>query len=556
MGEFTDFKVKDISLADWGRKEIDIAESEMPGLMAVREQFGASQPLKGATQDRKRLGALFHQREDAEKALELYQGLFVGGDESAEVRSKLVELHYQGGNREKAREHLLALKGRKGWKPKDACPEAVELYRKLLDMGTAELWVTKWLIDEARQRQDRGEMARLWRIHRNHLETAGELEQARNAAEHVTHLDPESIADARGLAGLERRCGNLPRAGFVLENLLRDAIAREEQPAETPEIVDELIEVAPHSLLARHLKWELDPPAPASTAHQRLRLETLLLEWIAGNDGPVQSELENSESLPIAPFVAYLTGLASIWRGDGQKALEWFLKAGRLATRSGDRGLLQGIVREIEKINPDLGGDLDEFRRTLSVTPIEVPAAERNRGPKVVQAGVSSITARLKNLQSGGGGAAPAPHDKSTVVTGGVAKLQAMRATANEITPPAPQARSIGSSLAKLKGLKQPAPEAAAPEEAVATPPTTASEGDALKIENPTPKNTKKLGSAASKLKGLQSPGTAPAAAPAPTAPAEGPDEALKVENPTPKNTKKLGSAASKLSALRGDATP
>ena len=48
MTEFMDFKVKDISLAGWGRKEMDIAESEMPGLMAVREEFGAEQPLKGA----------------------------------------------------------------------------------------------------------------------------------------------------------------------------------------------------------------------------------------------------------------------------------------------------------------------------------------------------------------------------------------------------------------------------------------------------------------------------------------------------------------------------
>ena len=43
-----DFKVKDLSLADWGRKEIEIAETEMPGLMALREEYGAKQPLKGA----------------------------------------------------------------------------------------------------------------------------------------------------------------------------------------------------------------------------------------------------------------------------------------------------------------------------------------------------------------------------------------------------------------------------------------------------------------------------------------------------------------------------
>jgi adenosylhomocysteinase len=45
---FNDYVVKDIALADFGRKEIEIAETEMPGLMALREEFGASKPLKGA----------------------------------------------------------------------------------------------------------------------------------------------------------------------------------------------------------------------------------------------------------------------------------------------------------------------------------------------------------------------------------------------------------------------------------------------------------------------------------------------------------------------------
>ncbi len=45
---FTDYKVADLSLAEWGRKEIAIAETEMPGLMAIREEYAAQQPLKGA----------------------------------------------------------------------------------------------------------------------------------------------------------------------------------------------------------------------------------------------------------------------------------------------------------------------------------------------------------------------------------------------------------------------------------------------------------------------------------------------------------------------------
>src|SRR5271168_3228877 len=48
MPEFTDYKVADIALAGWGRREIAIAETEMPGLMALRDEFGKSRPLEGA----------------------------------------------------------------------------------------------------------------------------------------------------------------------------------------------------------------------------------------------------------------------------------------------------------------------------------------------------------------------------------------------------------------------------------------------------------------------------------------------------------------------------
>src|SRR5258705_6816150 len=45
---FADFKVADLKLADWGRKEIAIAETEMPGLMAIRDEFAPQRPLRGA----------------------------------------------------------------------------------------------------------------------------------------------------------------------------------------------------------------------------------------------------------------------------------------------------------------------------------------------------------------------------------------------------------------------------------------------------------------------------------------------------------------------------
>ncbi|MBK1695862.1 adenosylhomocysteinase, partial [Rhodovibrio salinarum] len=48
MADQQDYKVADIKLAEWGRKEIEIAQTEMPGLMALREEYGASKPLQGA----------------------------------------------------------------------------------------------------------------------------------------------------------------------------------------------------------------------------------------------------------------------------------------------------------------------------------------------------------------------------------------------------------------------------------------------------------------------------------------------------------------------------
>src|SRR5499433_483878 len=48
FSDYSDYKVADISLAEWGRREIAIAETEMPGLMALRDEFGAAKPLTGA----------------------------------------------------------------------------------------------------------------------------------------------------------------------------------------------------------------------------------------------------------------------------------------------------------------------------------------------------------------------------------------------------------------------------------------------------------------------------------------------------------------------------
>ena len=48
QAQYTKYKVKDLTLAEWGRKEIKLAEVEMPGLMSLRKEYGAKKPLAGA----------------------------------------------------------------------------------------------------------------------------------------------------------------------------------------------------------------------------------------------------------------------------------------------------------------------------------------------------------------------------------------------------------------------------------------------------------------------------------------------------------------------------
>ena len=61
------YKVKDLSLAEWGRKEIRLAEAEMPGLMAIRKEYGANKPLRGA-----RIAGCLHMASSAAAAVLSY----------------------------------------------------------------------------------------------------------------------------------------------------------------------------------------------------------------------------------------------------------------------------------------------------------------------------------------------------------------------------------------------------------------------------------------------------------------------------------------------------
>src|SRR5471032_2851598 len=84
-----DYLVADISLAAWGNKEIKIAETEMPGLMAIREEFAARQPLKGA-----RITGSLHMTIQTAVLIETLNALGAGGTPVFAVKGESLEEYW------------------------------------------------------------------------------------------------------------------------------------------------------------------------------------------------------------------------------------------------------------------------------------------------------------------------------------------------------------------------------------------------------------------------------------------------------------------------------
>src|ERR1700748_475972 len=122
----TDYVIRDIALADWGRKEIDIAETEMPGLMALRAEFGKDQPLKCA-----RIAGSLHMTIQTAVLIETLQALgadvrwascniFSTQDQAAAaIAAKGTPVFAWKGETEEEYEWCIAqtLTGPNGWKP-------------------------------------------------------------------------------------------------------------------------------------------------------------------------------------------------------------------------------------------------------------------------------------------------------------------------------------------------------------------------------------------------------------------------------------------------------
>lgn len=541
-------------------KILEIAEGNEEVLRLYLSLCEKTEHEEGAKEARRRLGNLFHGREESDKALEFYQGLFVKGEEGPEIRGRLAELHLSAGNHQNAFEHLQSLRGHAGWTPRNAIPQALELFRRLLELDPRAPDVTGWLVDEARSRGDRGALIPLLATHRDALASKGQHSEACRAAENLVTLQPLDLSALRALAHLEARHGNRRKAALHFESIADRMLSSDSEVNEVILVLEELLEADPLSITARQKLLELSPEAERPD----LALELQLLQMVGGDpatsDPATTREPQRAETEPnfLELVLEILQGRLRQLHGDQALALERYHHVAQLSVERQRLDFLEESLEHLEEMTPN-DPQVKNHRERL-----EELRTGASRPQRVVQSSVSGITAKLKNMQHGG--------SAETASSSGAPASQA----GATVTVASSKSRALGA-VAKLKSLKTGAEPAGttdakpSPEKVLSTspegskPPSNApspTAGSALEsaLETPSAPQPKP-----GKLKGLDKlqalRGGAPAEevesleeSPPPASKTKAPtmDESpMAIRHPKPKSKAKLGGSASKLSALR-----
>ncbi|MGE3165048.1 MAG: hypothetical protein AB7O52_09100 [Planctomycetota bacterium] len=489
-------------------KIVEHAEGNEQILKRFLDQCQRSGHIDGVTRARRQLADLYHAREDYSHALESYQELFVAGEEGADVRSRLIELHFRAGNAARAMDHLAGLRRTAGWTTRDTVPEAREFFRRMAELDVANAAYTGWLVEDARARGDRHELGELLVQHCDRLEAGQFWPEAREAAEILFQLRPDDEVSARRLAQLERRCGRPSRAAAVLQSLLERVTTTTADPAKLRPLLEEILELDPLSGIARKVWRE---QATEVTQSPRLQLEEQLIELIGGQFGWIATLTDSVEESGTNRCVAFLAARLAELRGKSAEAITAYGWCGEAARKLGDLGLLAELVSRLERLDAE-NPRLSEWRHALRPPePVTLPT------PAVVTHDEPTSFASAASCADPEAKTEVIPPSRAPVIANSLARL-----------------RSLGSAAptkAPTAGEEPVSPDAGNPNEVAATAerPFTESESGEVKVDN------KGVMSSLARLKNLKG----------------GPPSTASKPKPAGDAPPAIGSAASRLNALR-----
>ncbi|HNR98523.1 MAG TPA: tetratricopeptide repeat protein [Planctomycetota bacterium] len=589
-----------------------------PDDAALKERYAALCEATGAAEEarqaKEQLAKIYADRKDTSKALEYFQRLFINGDDTLDVRMKLIELHCVQGNREKALQHLdavLAFGNPYGVRD----PETLRgLHQKRCELRPGDRDSSWHLIESALARKDLPAAEKLLREYTARLGAPEERAELIIALKRLLRIAPENHEYRWQLAKEHEKSGNDKEAAAALRHAATLCAAAGDLK-EAERALREALRVAPFEREAR--EELIAVLAGMNEKEKRLEAQRglALIRLLAG-------ELDKAQALcrEIAgdraedAFLLLLLADACADAGDTRMAVEQYGRAGKMLLAGGNAGLARSCADKLRALGApaavidEIQAAIDQSARPRAAPPpagrsapaaSAAPAAPKSPEAmaadeafasvkqRVLKRSVSSITRRLRSLTTGKPTGAPAPESVKLSVASAINKLKNITAPQAATPPPAGEAApraaappaeinpapdvikpaklgGLATKLAALKAAKG-GPAAQTQPAAGAAAPAVSGEAAPLPAEiNPTPDVTKpaKLGGLAAKLAALKAAKGGPAAqtqpaggaaAPAVSGEATPPAPPPAEINPTPDVTKpaKLGGAAARLAALK-----
>jgi tetratricopeptide (TPR) repeat protein len=365
------------------------------------------------------LAEALHSHRDVAKALEAYQAMFCEGDDSFEVRWKLVELHREQGNRQKAIDHLngiLALSGQARVRDKETL---FAVHSAMVALRPGDLRSNRWLVAHHLEAGDAAGAAAVLRAWAGELEKEGQLEEEMRVLEQLIELEG-SFEQRWALASALERIGREKESRRELLSLANLALGRKElDPA--ARALEHILRRAPLDLKARRLEVDLlEARGDRERAAAKLG-ELAQLEIIAGRlDEAEECWRRLRDWKPENAEAAAALGRRALERGERERGAEHLLGAARIHAAGRNLGLALQALACLLEVEPEHAAAL-ALRQECTEAPRQAPVAvaapqapapaeaPRPAEPAPFLPGpeppkrttVSGITARLKSLKGG-----------------------------------------------------------------------------------------------------------------------------------------------------------
>ncbi|MBN1442501.1 MAG: hypothetical protein JXA90_07320, partial [Planctomycetes bacterium] len=400
-------------------------------------------------EERELIAQAFHDRRDTAEALEAYQGMFCEGNDSLEVRLKLVDLHREQGNRQKAIDHLSAVLNLGGRQKVKDIKTLLFVHETMLELDPGNVRSNRWLIQhylKSGKSERAVERIKAWLPE---LEKAGNHADLSSALQQLISLE-DRLEYRWSLASVLETLGKRQESQSVLRDLVAQALRTRSFDA-AARALDHILKTEPLDIETRKSQVELlDLRGDKKAAAEKLK-DLATLEILAGRIQEAEGFCRQLLILhPEDAEIVDKLGNLCMELGDKQKGIEQYLKAAKIHISNKNLGRARWTLDRLLKAQPQhtegksLLARLQQLEEALSAPPQEAAPALPKPKPKPKPGPSSAITLQKQPFES----ATPV----KTTVNGITARLRSLKSD-KESGGRGKQMGKVGNIAARLKSL-------------------------------------------------------------------------------------------------------